>query len=210
MRRRKRKCFLASALRLAEPLGLIKKNMCRYAMTSYKSHYACFDCRKTFKRRLLGDIQGGYNKELDETPAKCPDCGNIMADMGLDFESPKKKDVKAWNHISTLYKVDITFHSCGCSGPGYIPNDSNELINHLIRIKNTYLEHQHFWARRKQDPESQSEIAKDEHKNGNFLYRIPKQYKKGTQKKPKYDSKKAQIYWSERVAEIEKKIEKIN
>ena len=33
--------------------------MCRYAMVSYKPHYACFNCRKTFKRRLFYDIRKG-------------------------------------------------------------------------------------------------------------------------------------------------------
>lgn len=178
-------------------------------MTSYKPHYACFNCRKTFKRRLLGDILGGYSKDIKETPAKCPECQNVMADMGLDFKSPKKKDTKAWNHIATLFKVDITFHSCGCSGPGYIPNDSDALLHHFSRIKNTYLKHQHFWARRKEDPEIQSEVARDRHQNGSFLQRIPNELKKGTKNKPTYDSKKAQIYWNEKVIEIEKKMQTI-
>ncbi|AKP52727.1 hypothetical protein [Cyclobacterium amurskyense] len=184
--------------------------MCRYAMSSYKSHYACFACRKTFKRRLLEDILGGYSKGIQETPAKCPECGEIMADMGLDFEAPKKKDVNAWNHISNLYKVDITFHSCGCTGPGYIPNDTEALIKHLSKIKDTYLVHQHFWARRMSDPETQSEIARDKHQNGDFLYRIPIEMKKGTKNKPEYDAAKAQLYWNQKVAEIEKKIEIVN
>lgn len=73
--------------------------MCRYAMFPYKSHYACFECRKTFKRRLLKDI----NRELgheDSVEAKCPQCGGLMADMGLDFESPKMNDTKTWEHIA--------------------------------------------------------------------------------------------------------------
>lgn len=184
--------------------------MCRYAMTTYKPHYACFECRKTFKRRLFSDIQDGYNKEVKENPAKCPECGNIMADMGLDFKSPKKKDITAWNHIALLYQVDITFHSCGCTGPGYIPNDSDALIEHLSKVKTTYLKHQHFWSRRTNDPESQSEIAKDEHHNGNFLYSIPKTFRKGTKNKPVYESRNAQMYWGDKVTEIEKKIKAIN
>lgn len=181
--------------------------MCRYGMTSYKSHYACFECRITFKRRLLGDIPGGYSKGDNESPAKCPECGAMMMDIGLDFESPRKNNIKAWKHISNLYKVGITFHSCGCSGPGYIPYDSEELINHFSRIKEIYLEHQHFWARRYEDPQTQSEIAKDKHQNGDFLYRIPKEMKIGTKNKPKYNSSQAQIYWGKRVRAIEKKIE---
>ena len=30
--------------------------MCRYGHQIYKPHYVCFDCRKTFKRRLIEDI----------------------------------------------------------------------------------------------------------------------------------------------------------
>ncbi len=180
--------------------------MCRYSITSYKSHYACFTCRKTFKRRLLHDILDGYPKGVQETPAKCPECSGVMADMGLDFESPKKKDTKTWDHIATLYSVDITFHSCGCSGPGYIPKDTEQLKDYFIGIKNTYLEHQHFWARRKEDPETQSQVAKDQHKHWNFLGKIPQELKKGTKNKPKYDAAEALVYWSKKVAEIEKKI----
>lgn len=183
--------------------------MCRYAMTSYKPHYACFECRKTYKRRLLVDVQGGHNKNIQESPAKCPECNGTMADMGLDFESPKKKDLKAWNHIAKLYKVDITFHSCGCTGPGFIPKDSDELINHFSRIKKSYLEHQHFWSRRTKDPVAQSEIAKDKHQNGQFLQNIPSEFKQGSKNKPIYDAQKAQEYWGEKVAEIDLKLSAI-
>ena len=62
--------------------------MCRYAMVSYKPHYACFNCRKTFKRRLFYDIRKGEQNDI----AKCPQCGKPMADMGLDFASPSKND----------------------------------------------------------------------------------------------------------------------
>ncbi|WP_452603336.1 hypothetical protein [Pontimicrobium sp. MEBiC06410] len=183
--------------------------MCRYAITTYKSHYACFNCRKTYKRRLLSDINGGYDKDDKESPAKCPECGDLMANMGLDFESPKKTDIKTWNHLSTLYKVGITFHSCGCNGPGYIPNDTKTLIDYFKEIKNNYLKHQHFWAQRKEDPETQGDIAKDKYRNATFLYSIPKEMKTGSKKKPKYDAQNAQIYWNERVLGIEKKIKEL-
>ncbi len=180
--------------------------MCRYSMTSYKPHYACFTCQKTFKRRLLGDVLGGYSKDVQEKSATCPECRGVMADMGLDFKSPKKKDTKAWDHIATLYSVDITFHSCGCSGPGYIPNDKDQLKDYFTGIKNTYLEHLYFWARRKEDPETQSQVAKDQRQHWGFLGRIPKELRKGTKNKPKYDAEQALLYWSKKVAEIEKKI----
>ncbi|WP_231970233.1 hypothetical protein [Tenacibaculum jejuense] len=178
-------------------------------MTKYKSHYACFNCRKTFKRRLLSDINGGYNKNEKESPAKCPECNSLMANMGLDFESPKKTDIARWKHLATLYKVGITFHSCGCSGPGYIPNDSNALLTYFEKIKSHYLEHQYFWSQRKNDPKTQSEIAKDQHKNATFLSSIPQKMKTGSKKTPEYDALSAQKYWNNKVKQIEEKIETV-
>ncbi|SED50636.1 hypothetical protein SAMN04487765_0197 [Tenacibaculum sp. MAR_2010_89] len=183
--------------------------MCRYGMTIYKSHYACFQCRKTFKRRLEKDIYDGYNKYREQNPAKCPECGDLMANMGLDFESPKKKDIKSWEHMATLYEVGITFHSCGCSGPGYIPSNSNDLLRYFSKIKADYIEHQRFWARRKSDPESQSEIAKDRHYNWEYFQKIPNEMKTGTDKKPKFNATEAQKYWHQKIVEIESKIEKV-
>ncbi|WP_299607246.1 hypothetical protein [uncultured Aquimarina sp.] len=80
-------------------------------MTTYKSHYECFNYRKTFKRSLLSDINGGQSK--------------------------------------------------------------------------------------------------DENQNATYLYSIPKEMKTGSKKKPKYDARNAQIYWNERVIQIDEKIEKV-
>lgn len=113
--------------------------MCRYAMSTYKDHFACFECRKAFKRRLLWDVNRDkvINKE-EELPAKCPECGQLMANMGKDFEAPKKQDIKSWKHIQLLYEVGITFHSCGCTGPGYIPRDKVTLLQLLKERRITY------------------------------------------------------------------------
>jgi DNA-directed RNA polymerase subunit RPC12/RpoP len=95
--------------------------MCRYGMTTYKPHYACFACRKAFRRRLRKDqpqLSTGPDK-----PARCPQCGLLMADLGLDFKPPKTSDDKAWDIVAKLWEVGITFHSCGCGGPGYRPRD---------------------------------------------------------------------------------------
>lgn len=80
--------------------------MCRYAMTTYKSHYACFSCRKAFKRRLMKAIDRD-NKE--EKKALCPQCNNLMASMGLDFEAPPNRAIKKWEHMKTLFRVGIPF-----------------------------------------------------------------------------------------------------
>jgi DNA-directed RNA polymerase subunit RPC12/RpoP len=110
--------------------------MCRYAMTTYKPHYACFACRKAFRRRLRSDIK---RPGLAERPARCPQCGLLMADMGLDFKPPKQQDQTAWELAARLWEVGITFHSCGCSGPGYRPREPREYQAFLERTRADYL-----------------------------------------------------------------------
>ena len=171
--------------------------MCRYAMTSYKPHYACFDCRKTFKRRLKKDVKDGQEVMYE---AKCPECGELMANMGLDFESPKKEDVKKWEHIKSLYTVGITFHSCGCSGPGYIPNSKEKLTEHFVQLKEKYLKNIDFW-RARTEPTNNQERDKDWNKNWSELSCIASKHRKEIIK-----NQEGVDFWLKRVQEIETKI----
>lgn len=50
----------------------------------------------------------------------CPDCGEPMAPMGLDFKAPKKGEVEQWTIIKLLYENGFSFHGCGCY-VGYAP-----------------------------------------------------------------------------------------
>lgn len=75
-------------------------------MVAYKPHHACFNCCKTFKRRLMGDIKKGEQSTFE---AKCPECGELMANMGLDFESPKKDDVKNGNILKAYILLELLF-----------------------------------------------------------------------------------------------------
>ena len=181
--------------------------MCRYGINTYKPHYACFECRKTFKRRLLKDIDRD-SKEFEKQSYKCPECGGITANMGFDFESPKKPDTKAWNHMESLYETGITFHSCGCTGPGYIPRDKNKLIEFLNEKKVIYVENLRFWTTRLK-PENESEKSKDWDENSHFLFSLPREFTTGTKKKRHTDLKKAVEYWTDRINDIESKIIKI-
>ena len=181
--------------------------MCRYAMYAYKEHYACFDCRKTFKRKLMIDIDRDlvYDKNFEEKNAKCPQCAKPMANMGKDFEAPKMKDIKAWKHLQKLYKVGITFHSCGCSAPGYVPADDFELTAHFEKIKLGYIEHLRFWLNRKEQKPQRTEKEKqlDRNENRRFLYRIPNEFDEGTRKNPKINIIKAIAYWTNKINEID-------
>ncbi|HEY1193126.1 hypothetical protein [Flavobacterium sp.] len=170
--------------------------MCRYGLATYKPHYACFNCRKTFKRRLFRDIKTGESG----FEAKCPQCGELTADMGLDFESPKKDDLKKWKHIKSLYSVGITFHSCGCSGPGYIPNSKEKLIEYFDEIKKTYLKNMDFW-RTRIEPSTKKEKEQDSNRNWSKLGQISSSYKKET-----VTNQEGLDYWHQKVKQIEEKI----
>ncbi|MFB9077801.1 hypothetical protein ACFFLS_00190 [Flavobacterium procerum] len=170
--------------------------MCRYGLTTYKPHNACFNCRKTFKRRLFKDIKTGESG----CEAKCPQCGELTADMGLDFESPKKDDLKKWEHIKSLYSVGITFHSCGCSGPGYIPNSKEKLIEYFEEIKETYLKKLDFW-RNRIEPSTKKEKERDANKNWHELGRVSSNYNKEI-----VTNQEGLDYWHEKVKKIEEKL----
>jgi DNA-directed RNA polymerase subunit RPC12/RpoP len=63
----------------------------------YKQHYACFRCRKAFKKTNIQEIPK-RQLHIDESGrvVHCPQCGERMPDVGYDFEPPNQDDVKAW------------------------------------------------------------------------------------------------------------------
>jgi hypothetical protein len=88
--------------------------MCRYhKIYPYKTHFACLDCRLTFK-------------EYDFIKKICPNCGKDMVDMGFDFQAPRKESVQQWKKLKLLHLHKVHFHSCGCTGPGYRPKNYQE------------------------------------------------------------------------------------
>lgn len=174
--------------------------MCKYAMTKYKDHYACFDCQKTFKRRLWIDIRKG---DKENSLAICPECGGGMANMGKDFESPKQKDDKAWRHIKNLYDVGITFFSCGCTGPGYIPRDHEALLRHFEEVRGDYFKELEFW-RKRIEPETKVERIKDEQRNWKKLTVVSDNYRKEV-----VTNQEGFDYWMERIKSVEVKIEQV-
>ncbi len=130
--------------------------MCRYGFKNYKSHYVCFECRKSFKQPIVIDLlkrDGKYLRYLELqrpglTPdlqdefndieekyfkgeTKCPHCGSFMANLGRDFKAPPRKDLKKWAIIRSLYTLGHTFHTCGCTGPGFIPKSKKQHLDYL-------------------------------------------------------------------------------
>jgi hypothetical protein len=129
--------------------------MCRYATTNYKPHCACFGCRKAFRRRLALDVE----HHGPEQPAVCPECGGPLASMGLDFKAPRRDDLKGWRLAEELWTVGETFHSCGCSGPGYRPRDLPAYREFLVERRREYLGHLRHWLDRARTDAAASEPA---------------------------------------------------
>ena len=170
-------------------------------MITYKPHYACFDCRKTFKRRLLGDTDSNRKTPI---AAKCPECGQLMADMGLDFKSPAKDDTKAWQYLRSLYAVGITYHSCGCSGPGYIPATPDALVAYLEERLAGYISQLRFWLNYIQ-PIGKSNLEKDKKLNWHNRSRLPREF---ADKKGAVYSLAAVEYWKAEIHNLEHNLSK--
>lgn len=148
--------------------------MCRYAGKTYKSHFVCFRCRKSFKQTHSSDIlervrkDKYFNKirgvnirnvsrifikkehdqlekvisEIENREIKCPECSSLMADLGLDFKAPKKSAAKEWKIVESLYRIGKVFHSCGCEGPGYIPQNLKDYEEYLMDRLEMYKNYQ--------------------------------------------------------------------
>ncbi|WP_205943491.1 hypothetical protein [Pedobacter polaris] len=151
----------------------------------------------------MADIYRGEDTKVE---AKCPECAGLMASMGLDFESPKKDDLKKWAHIKTLYSVGITFHSCGCTGPGYIPNTTEKLTAYFEALKADYFKNITFW-RNRIEPTTSAELDRDHSKNSQQLWQIPKSYRAD---KKNIKNEEAIKFWLEKVMEVEEKLATLN
>ncbi len=63
------------------------------------THWACFDCRKSFA------------KDASATPRKCPECSKPMTDMGAYFEPPRRLSEKRWRVVKILADYGYRFNT---------------------------------------------------------------------------------------------------
>jgi hypothetical protein len=63
------------------------------------THWACFDCRKSF------------SKDESATARKCPECARPMTDMGPFFEPPRKLNKKRWEIMKILADAGLRFNT---------------------------------------------------------------------------------------------------
>ncbi len=91
-------------------------------MTPYNMKWACFHCRKTFKKPQTAP-------ELETYP--CPDCKQPMTMMGKAFRPPKKENLEQWKKAEILVKNGFLFHKNG----GARPKRLADLPEFLARMK---------------------------------------------------------------------------
>ncbi|MDP5191177.1 hypothetical protein [Rheinheimera baltica] len=85
--------------------------------------YACFLCRKCFKRpQFAGAFSHFMTAEQQKAQAdtakqfeqhreyKCPDCGGAAVFMGTDFKAPKKSDVKSWHDAQIFIETGKVYY----------------------------------------------------------------------------------------------------
>ncbi len=88
----------------------------------------------------LGHRLADLEEEYRNATHNCPECGEQMIDMGLDFKAPKQSDVKAWRTLQGMYRVGHAFHTCGCNGPGWIPKSTADYHKYLETQRIRYME----------------------------------------------------------------------
>ena len=109
--------------------------MCRYGEYHYKEHFACFTCRKVFRRPYLLGLTDQLS-EKDRQIVPCPECKRLMVNIGKDFKTPKQSDKEQWKKAEKLVKAGYSFHSCGCVGPGYRPVKLKE-VDQFVQDQDT-------------------------------------------------------------------------
>ncbi len=113
--------------------------MCRYAFYKYKTTYGCFHCQVGFKRKNIFDIDPASTIAHD---AKCPNCGNEMANLGRDLRLPTKHKDEEWACIKYLVDHKYNIYSCGCLGIGFVPHkmeDAVELVKNVSVNRKKYV-----------------------------------------------------------------------
>ncbi len=80
--------------------------------TPYNMAFACFECRKSFKREF--DLSEGRPKEM-----VCPDCGGVAYNFGRHFKPPKKSDIKQWKKVHFLFEHGFWFQKVYDKENGY-------------------------------------------------------------------------------------------
>lgn len=81
--------------------------------------------------RSVGTTIARLRREHRELVSRCPQCGAVMADLGLDFKPPRVSAIRSWARLRSMYELGHAWHTCGCNGPGFIPTDATAYAEYL-------------------------------------------------------------------------------
>lgn len=70
--------------------------------SAYLHPYACFQCRKSFKRASRA-----------EAVLPCPECGGPSIGLTRKFKPPKRSDEKQWDKVEALVRHGFLFWGLG-------------------------------------------------------------------------------------------------
>src|SRR5688572_18350006 len=110
-------------------------------------HFACFDCRKSFKQPGSSNC----DPDLPQRPYPCPNCKRSMVRLGRYFKAPTQRAVRQWLKVELLYHYGEHFWS-GHSRLGVLcktlpdavrylavpPRSENEVRKVLNRIRESH------------------------------------------------------------------------
>jgi DNA-directed RNA polymerase subunit RPC12/RpoP len=103
--------------------GCLDERSMRPKSYQYQIQYACFDCRKAFKRPsivteqertawLSRRISGRQPSKPFAMPEyRCPECKRLLKLMGRAFRAPRKEDADQWHKVELLARSGFTFRS---------------------------------------------------------------------------------------------------
>ena len=76
----------------------------------YSQHYACFACRRAFKRAERWPPEEG---EAPRESRPCPECGQPARAMGVNFKAPRRESANQWRKLELLARMNMLFHHWG-------------------------------------------------------------------------------------------------
>ena len=83
-------------------------------MSRPMQHWVCFECRKQFRKPLLGTevaVERGAVTPVPRHP--CPECKRLMVDMGKYVRPPRRNNGRAWQQLRLLAQHGIRFTRAG-------------------------------------------------------------------------------------------------
>jgi hypothetical protein len=92
---------------------------------SYLHPYACFSCRRSFKRP--------YERGIENRP--CPHCGAQAVALNRKFKAPRRDDLDQWRKVEFLVHHGFRFQSLS-DGEGHFiayPETLNEAMEFVRR-----------------------------------------------------------------------------